>query len=119
MIDRVFSLNRSLSLLLLASFMFFVTPFPCLEIADSESAVTSSSNGMEYFPGKSAVRKQSPVTSGLRIAELFPIVFFLLAAWTQLIRRARMDVGVTYEPRIARSLTRLMLTPIKFTSTFV
>lgn len=120
MFSRDISSNRWITLVLMMVFMLFATPTPGLEVSAGESARTSMSHGMEFFTSNQAtVRKHSSATEGLRLAGHISAFSFLLLAMKNAASRALPKARVSFRPQIARRLTRLLLSPIKFTSLFV
>ncbi|TDF98635.1 hypothetical protein [Paenibacillus piri] len=108
------SSNRWFSVIMIAVFMLFATPTPSLEINPNES-VRGSSQGFEYSTNMAA-RKNASVLDSKRftVFALFVISGFMLNAL-----RARSEARVSFRPQIARRLTRLLLSPIRYTSIYV
>lgn len=119
MFSRSTSSNLFFTVFFIIVFMLFATPTPSLEVGASESARTSMSQVMDYFGNQAAVRKHASAAEGIRPAEHFPALTFLLVAMLLAAWRARPGAHLSFRPQIARRLTRLLLSPIKFTSLFV
>ena len=119
MLSRDNSSKHWFSLILIAVFMLFATPTPIPEGGASESARTSVSQGMEYFTNQATVRKQSSVSEGMRFAAFLTALSLAMRSLLKAAPRMLPETHLSFHPRIARLLTRMLLTPIKFTSLYV
>lgn len=119
MLSRYISSNRLFSILFIVVFMIFATPTPMMEANANEAARTAVHQGMEFYSTKTTVRKQTSASDTFRVmaqfAALFAAVFGLLFA----VRRVLTESHLSFHPLIARNLTRLLLSPLKFTSMYV
>ncbi|CAG7621904.1 hypothetical protein ACFQI7_05280 [Paenibacillus allorhizosphaerae] len=118
MFTRDISFNRMISLILIMFFMVFATPTPTVE-ANTGETTRSVSQGTDYFVQQATVRKHASAHKSGLLAALFSalslLVLFLMNAFCRVLRESH----VSFRPQIARRLTNLLLSPIKFTSHFV
>ncbi|GIP39398.1 hypothetical protein J31TS4_26780 [Paenibacillus sp. J31TS4] len=116
-----FAPNHWISITLVFVLMLFVTPTPTStpETSASESSArTSASQGSESAV-QLIVRKQSSETDQKRMSRYFPAALALAGALLFNGYRRKLTPRVSFAPLIARRLSRLLLAPIRYTSTFV
>ncbi|WP_409343562.1 hypothetical protein [Paenibacillus sp. MBLB4367] len=119
MISQIISYFRYLSTILIAVLMVFTMPTPSLESqVGSETARTAFAQGMESNV-KWLVRKQGSASEGIRLAMLLSASLLLFLSWKAASLRILPATRIAFCPLIARRLTRLRLSPIKFTSLYV
>lgn len=119
MISRFCLSNRFLSVILIAIFMIFATPTPMAESSLNESARTTVQQGMEFYSNHTTVRKQTSSSEMFRLLAQIAALSAILQGLLFAVRCVMFEPHVSFRPLIARRLTRMLLSPLKFTSLYV
>lgn len=119
MLSRFISSNRWFSIVFVAVFMIFATPTPIAESNVTESARTAVHQGMEFYSTNTTVRKQTTPSETLRVLALLAALGAVLHGLLYAVRRVLAESHISFHPLIARRLTRMLLSPLKFTSLYV
>ncbi|MFE5323005.1 hypothetical protein ACFQ88_30445 [Paenibacillus sp. NPDC056579] len=119
MITRFISSNRMLSVMFIVVFMIFATPTPIAESNINETARTTVQQGMEFYSTNTTVRKQTSTSETLRVLAYLATLHAVLHSLIPMVRRVLTEAHISFHPQIARRLTRMLLSPLKFSSLYV
>ncbi|MDR6549059.1 hypothetical protein [Paenibacillus qinlingensis] len=119
MISHVCFSNRYFTVVFIAIFMIFATPTPVAESGLNESARTTVQQGIEFYSNHTTVRKQISSSEMLRLLTHIAALAAILQGLLLATRYTRIISHLLFHPLIARRLTRMILSPLKFTSIYV